>query len=164
MTNKLVTDTDGKRALVVAFNHRSLPVLISRFPPAVTVLRTRVWNWSQHIQLIWTQHLLWNPMKLVLCSIGKILGWVRLSSITEPNRSQSNDWKFWALKPENEGGNLFSSDAAIDGWVEPQLLWCRKLPVSTENNICFSFSALGFSLFHLAHWKSHRRSSSSALS
>ena len=27
-----------------------------------------------------------------LCSIGKILGWVRLSSITEPNRSQSNDW------------------------------------------------------------------------
>ena len=27
-----------------------------------------------------------------LCSIGKILGWVRLSSITEPNRRQSNDW------------------------------------------------------------------------
>ena len=26
-----------------------------------------------------------------LCSIGKILGWVQLSSITEPNRSQSND-------------------------------------------------------------------------
>ena len=27
-----------------------------------------------------------------LCSIGKILGWVRLSSITEHNRRQSNDW------------------------------------------------------------------------
>ena len=27
-----------------------------------------------------------------LCSISKILGWVRLSSITEPNRSQSKDW------------------------------------------------------------------------
>ena len=26
------------------------------------------------------------------CSIGKILGWVRLNSIAEPNRSQSNDW------------------------------------------------------------------------
>ena len=31
-------------------------------------------------------------MKLVLCSIGNILGWVRLSSITKPNRRQSNDW------------------------------------------------------------------------
>jgi len=27
-----------------------------------------------------------------LCSIGKTFGWVRLSSITEPNRSQSSDW------------------------------------------------------------------------
>ena len=27
--------------------------------------------------------------------------------------------RFWDLKPENEGGNLFSLDAAIDGWVEP---------------------------------------------
>ena len=27
-----------------------------------------------------------------LCSIGKILGWVRLSSMTEHNRRQSNDW------------------------------------------------------------------------
>ena len=33
-----------------------------------------------------------------------------------------------------------SSDAAVDGWVEPQLF------------ICF-FSALGFSLFHLAYCK-----------
>ena len=54
--------------------------------------------------------------------------------------------KFLRIKPENEGGNLFSFDAAIaDGWVEPQLLWCRKLPVLMYN-ICF-FSALGFSLF-----------------
>ena len=56
-----------------------------------------------HIKLIW--RLVWNQMKLVLCSIlaviyyvrlcliGKIFGWVRLSSSTEPNRSQSNDWK-----------------------------------------------------------------------
>ena len=28
-----------------------------------------------------------------LCLIGKIFGWVRLSSSNEPNRSQSNDWK-----------------------------------------------------------------------
>ena len=27
-----------------------------------------------------------------LCSIGRIFGWVRLCSIAEPNRSQSNDW------------------------------------------------------------------------
>ena len=27
-----------------------------------------------------------------LCSLGKIFGCVRLSSITEPNQSQSNDW------------------------------------------------------------------------
>ena len=27
-----------------------------------------------------------------LCSIGKILGCIRLSSITEPNRSPSKDW------------------------------------------------------------------------
>ena len=32
----------------------------------------------------------WFP-NVGLCSIGKILGWVQLSSITEPNRSQSND-------------------------------------------------------------------------
>ena len=36
---------------------------------------------------------------------------------------------FCDLKPANEGGNLFSFDAAIGGWVGPQLLWCRKLPV-----------------------------------
>ena len=29
---------------------------------------------------------------VALCSVGKNLGWVRLSSITERNRSQSNDW------------------------------------------------------------------------
>ena len=33
----------------------------------------------------------WFP-KVRLCSIGKMFGWVRLSSITERNRSQSNDW------------------------------------------------------------------------
>ena len=56
---------------------------------------------------------------------------------------------FWDLQPENEGGNLISFDTAIDGWVEPQLLWCWKLPVLIKYNICI-ISALRFSLFHLA--------------
>ena len=47
------------------------------------------------------------------------------------------------------GGNLFSFDAVIDGWVEPQLLWCWKLPVLIKYNICI-ISVLRFSLFHLA--------------
>ena len=50
----------------------------------------------------------------------------------------------------------------MDRWVEPQLLWCRKLPVF-KYNICL-FSVLGSSLSHLAYCKSHRSSSSSASS
>ena len=88
--------------------------------PSGTSLRTRVLNWSQYITYLTpclkpdktgfmfdytceNKH----PRKMSpatksegkrmfsqarLCSIGKIWGWVRLSSITEPNRSQSNDW------------------------------------------------------------------------
>ena len=32
------------------------------------------------------------PNSIDECSIGKIFGWVWFSSITEPNRSRSNDW------------------------------------------------------------------------
>ena len=50
--------------------------------------------------------------------------------------SQLDSWRnFWDLQPENETGNLFSFDAAaIDGWEEPQLLWCWKLPVLSKYN------------------------------
>ena len=44
--------------------------------------------------------------------------------------SQLESWRnFWGLQPENEGGNLFSFDASINGWLEPRLLWRWKLPV-----------------------------------
>ena len=36
----------------------------------------------------WT---VWLP-NVRLCSIGKMFWWVRLSSITEPNRTQTSDW------------------------------------------------------------------------
>ena len=53
------------------------------------------------------------------------------SSLCVPETSSLLDsWgNLWDLKPGNEGGNLFSFDAAMDGRVEPQLLWCRKLPI-----------------------------------
>ena len=59
------------------------------------------------------------------------------SSLSVPETpSWLDSWRnLWDLKPENEGGNLFSFDAVL----EPQLLWCRKLPTA----ICF------FSKFYL---------------
>ena len=53
------------------------------------------------------------------------------SSLSVPETpSWLDSWRnLWDLKPENEGGNLFPFDAAIDERVEPQLLWCRKLPI-----------------------------------
>ena len=53
------------------------------------------------------------------------------SSLSVPETpSWLDTWRnLWDLKPENEGGNLFPFDAVIDGRVEPQLLWCRKLPI-----------------------------------
>ena len=68
--------------------------------------------------------------------------------------------KFWAWKPESDGENLFSFVTVIDGLanvvrarscllerVEPQLLWCRKLP--------FAFSQhWGFHNFvWILHWR-----------
>ena len=68
--------------------------------------------------------------------------------------------KFWAWKPESDGENLFSFITVIDGLanvvrarscllerVEPQLLWCRKLP--------FAFSQhWGFHNFvWILHWR-----------
>ena len=52
--------------------------------------------------------------------------------------------KFWDLKPENEGGNLFSFNAAIDGWWSHS---CFDVGSCQFYNICF-FSALGFLWFH----------------
>ena len=51
------------------------------------------------------------------------------STLSVPETASWLDlWRnLWDLKLENEGGNFFSFDAAIDGWGEPQLLWCRKL-------------------------------------
>ena len=53
------------------------------------------------------------------------------SSLSVPETpSWLDSWRnLWDLKSENEGGNLFPFDAAIDGPVEPQLLWFRKLPI-----------------------------------
>ena len=45
----------------------------------------------------------------------------------------------WFLALENEGGNLFSFDAAIDRQVEPQLLCCQKLPISPFLNYFRNF-------------------------
>ena len=36
---------------------------------------------------------------------------------------------FEILKLENEEGNMFSFNDAMDGRVEQQLMWCRKLPI-----------------------------------
>ena len=99
---------------------RRQKIVVGSSAPSGTSLRTRVLNWSQYITYLTpclkpdktgfmfdytceNKH----PRKMSpatksegkrmfsqarLCSIGKIWGWVRLSSITEPNRSQSNDW------------------------------------------------------------------------
>ena len=73
--------------------------------------------------------------------------------------------KFFRIKqPENKGGNLFSFDAAIaDGWVEPQLLRCRKLPPVLIYYLFFL--SAGVFIIHLdIARENHRRSSSSASS
>ena len=42
-----------------------------------------------------------------------------------------DSWRnLWDLKPKNEGGKLFSFDAAIEGRVEPRFLWCWIMPIS----------------------------------
>ena len=81
---------------------------------SVTSLCTCVWKWSlnlfehnafclkpdetgfmfdccmQCLIIIFDCLSVWFP-NVRLCSIGNIVGWVQLSSITEPNRSHSND-------------------------------------------------------------------------
>ena len=82
------------------------------------------------------------------------------SSSVPETPSQLDSWRnFWNLQPKNVGGNLFSFDAAIDGGVETQLLWCWKLPVLIKYNVCV-FSALRYSLYHLALAYCRRESSS----
>ena len=51
--------------------------------------------------------------------------------------------KLLRIKTRKWGGDLFSFDAAIDGWVELRLLWCRKLPPVLN----IFAPALGFLLF-----------------
>ena len=65
------------------------------------------------------------------------------SSLSVPvTLSQLDSWRnFWGLQPENEGGNLFSFDASINGWVEPRLLWRWKLPVLIKYKFLHFLSA-----------------------
>ena len=110
---------------MVAFNHCFQNC--SLFPPSVTSLPTRVWNWSQYITYVNATPFVWNQMKLVLssivacsvrfrtfdsvrlfilsvrfpnvrlCSTGKNFG---VSSITEPNRTSIERLEFdWVWLP-----------------------------------------------------------------
>ena len=99
------------RSLRFTLTVKSFPELFAfSDPPSVTSLRTRVWNWSQYITYlnatpyVWTRwnwfyvrllHAVLHYVRLLkssisersMCSISKISGWVRLSSITEVNRT-----------------------------------------------------------------------------
>ena len=119
--------TAKEHCLVAAFNYRFKNGLFHVFRHLWHLAYSSLKSGSQYITY-WTKRLVWNRMKLVyvwllqcsimfdclsvrfrnvrLCSIGNIFGWVRLSSITETNRSQSNDWSSITESSSDYAGHL----------------------------------------------------------
>ena len=115
INKKLFTDTDSERALVIAFDHRfqnclftfSAFSLCDIFAYSCLKLKPihKLFERNAFFKTSWLLNAvfdfrLFDYVRLFECLISEcsivldwqIFGWVRLCSIAEPNRSQSNDW------------------------------------------------------------------------
>ena len=121
LNNKLFTDTDGKRVL----SRGSLWLLlqewfISRFPPSVTSF--------------WTQPLVWNQMKQVLCSIVAVFDYVRLFKSSISEYPIVFDWQhFWVSSIKVDWVRLTNVRVTAPGICPLEFFIILRLKTKTSN-------------------------------